>query len=288
MDRKIIFLDNDKNSRIYSISFKETLKEIIKIHNLSVQMSYIVGKIGIITNIFSSLLLKNLEDELYIYVELNEDNFVKSYISKNGVFKIMIKNPQQTGELEKLFKDYGIIKFVRRLKGYKEDLETVVPKNSSVIEQNFVNYFYDSQNSNILIKTDIKYDFYGNNYDIIEAGGLAVCPYPEVHSNYLNFLYFLSKDKIDLLKNIENNPEKIIQNFFGSIKGQIISEEPVFLKCDCSYNFALNLINIMDKKEIMDYIEKKEKPSIKCLFCNKEYLIEIEDLIKLVNNKNNN
>ena len=54
MDKKLTFLDKDKNAIYYAISFKETLNQIISIHNLSPQISFFVGKIGILTHIFSS------------------------------------------------------------------------------------------------------------------------------------------------------------------------------------------------------------------------------------------
>ncbi|MCX8059175.1 MAG: Hsp33 family molecular chaperone HslO [Spirochaetes bacterium] len=287
MDKKIIFVDNYKNARIYALTFRNTLNEIIKIHNLSAPLSFIVGKIAMLSNIFSTLLLKNQEDQLLIDVELNKDNFTKIFITKSGIFKIMVKDPSQSGKLEDLFNDHGIIKFLRRLKGYKDDLETIIKKNSSVIEQNFANYFYDTGDSNILIKSDIKYNFNDNNFDIAEAGAIVVIPYPHVHSNYLNFLYFLSNDKINILDSINNDPAKIIKNFFGNIEGNILNEENIFLKCDCSYEFALNIIKLLKKEELVLYMEKKENPIIKCLFCNREYSVKFEDLIKIANEKKN-
>jgi len=281
MDKKLTFLDKDKNAIYYAISFKETLNQIISIHNLSPQISFFVGKIGILTHIFSSLLLKNKEDQLLIDIDLNKNNYVKSYINNLSIFKIMVKNPYETGKLEDIFTDFGTIKFTRKLKGFKENQQTIVNKDSKIIEQDFVKYFYDLEDKNILIKTDVKYSFKNSTFSVEEAGGIAIVPYPQAHSNYLNFLYYLSKDKIDILENANNDPLKILKNFMGNIQFKLIDEKDIFYNCDCSYNYALNLIKLLKYEELEDY--RKEYPIVKCEFCNKEYIIKEEDLKEILN-----
>ncbi|MCK9329337.1 MAG: Hsp33 family molecular chaperone HslO [Candidatus Cloacimonetes bacterium] len=283
-------ISKDKNFRFFAVEAKETVQKAIDIHYLSIINSVVLGRL-LISGLLMSADLKNENDILTLRID--GDGPVGCVIvtatGKNTV-KGYVENPQVELPLEN--KQFQVAKAIGRgsLSVIKSigDLQPYIGRINIVsgeIGEDISQYYYQSEqidtmiNLGILIEPDAK---------IRQAGGIFVQCLPNTPEDKLSIL----KENIKKLPNLSDfmdmgkNVETILKShIFKGIDIEFSTKKEVTYSCNCSKDRFYAGIKLLGEKEIKSLIESEESISAECHFCNKKYEFSKEELISMLNTK---
>ncbi len=283
-------ISKDKNFRFFVVNAKETVQKAIDIHYLSIINSVVLGRL-LISGLLMSADLKNEKDILTLRIDgdgpvgcvlvtATGKNTVKGYV-QNPQTELPLKN-KQFQVAEAIGK--GTLSVIRSI-GDLQPYIGHINLQSREIAQDISHYYYQSEqietiiNLGILIEPDAK---------IRQAGGVFVQCLPNTPEDKLSIL----KNNIDKLPNLSDfmdmgkDLENILKNhIFKDIEIEFSSQKDVSYKCNCDKERFYNGIKLLGEQEIQDLIESDETISAECHFCNQRYEFSKEELISMLNKK---
>lgn len=165
--------------------------------------------------------------------------------------------------------------------GLKKPYYTTIDVNDDKdIEQAIQEYYLKSEQVDTIIKTGVKYD---ENSDLIRSGAIFIQALPECKKE----IFEKFKKKLKEIYGIQDllahdmSLEDIAKLLFDNIEAyKNLEIRDLDFKCDCSYNYCLNLLKrIYTLDEIRDIIKKDGYVETVCGFCNAAYRIDnIEEI----------
>lgn len=160
--------------------------------------------------------------------------------------------------------------------GLKKPYYTTIDVNDDKdIEQAIQEYYLKSEQVDTIIKTGVKYD---ENSDLIRSGAIFIQALPECKKE----IFEKFKKKLKEIYGIQDllahdmSLEDIAKLLFDNIEAyKNLEIRDLVFKCDCSYNYCLNLLKrIYTLDEIRDIIKKDGYVETVCGFCNAAYRID--------------
>ena len=178
---------------------------------------------------------------------------------------------------------------VIRDNGFGEPFTSTVELVKGNIAEDIASYLYHSEQtpSAVFIGEKIK------NKNVICSGGLLaqVLPKKETDPLLVGLLEERCKELNSFSEELfqsKDNLLSLIRNIFPDIDDVSISEkarsQEVSFKCKCSKQRSLNAMKMLDKSEIEDILEKEGKAELVCEFCKNKYLINSNEIKKLLKN----
>lgn len=82
-------------------------------------------------------------------------------------------------------------------------------------------------------------------------------------------------------------PEQILETLFGDFDLKITDRIPAAFRCDCSKERVRKAVMSIEASDIEEMITDGKPVELSCHFCGKTYQFTVEDLKKILNDKNN-
>ena len=289
MDRIIRGFTKDKSIRFFAIDSTKTVKKAVKLHNLSITNSVIMGRMLSAT----LMMAKELKsDKNNITLKINCDGAIGNVIvtaNKNGFVKGYITNPQTEIPLAKETKSIdvkraignGNLTIIKDL-GLESPYIGQIEMKYGTIAEDLTFYFAQSEQIPSSVGLGV---LVMPNGVIKQAGGFIIQLLPNADEKIISKLdnnlrkFPNLTDMMDLGHSIEN----IIENFIlKDFQPKIKNIDPAIYKCDCSKTRFISGLKLLSKEELQKAIEINETLSVQCHFCNKNYEFTKSDLQKLV------
>lgn len=261
----------------------DMVNDAIKIHDLTPLSAAALGRTLTVCTFMSSE-LKNDGDKLSVTVK-GDGVGGKITVCGNG-------HLQMRGSIDNPFADLplrvdgkldvggcvgknGRITVVKSM-GLKEPYSGSSALVTGEIAEDFTAYYAISQQQPTAIALGVKIGVDGT---CVGAGGVILQALPFASDEDL----IKAEKMMDEFKNISTlietmGAEKIIEKYFGKVNYQ--TYEPKY-ECLCDRNYIEKLLISLGKEELDDIIEKEGEISVKCEFCQKEYIFQKEDVDKL-------
>ncbi|HPR18014.1 MAG TPA: Hsp33 family molecular chaperone HslO [Candidatus Cloacimonadota bacterium] len=277
-DKIIRGITNNKFIRFFAVNSTETVREAVRLHNLSITNSVLLGRLlsGALLMGFD---LKSESDMLTIKIE-GDGPVGKALVTsnKNGEVKGYVNNPQLELPINQNTKTIdvptavgkGTLTIIRDL-GLKNPYIGQVELKYGTIAQDLTYYFAVSEQIPSSVGLGVLIEPDGS---VKQAGGFIVQLMPETPEEVISHLeQNLAKfpnltDVMDMGFPIE----KIIADFIlKDFQPEILEEIEAKYKCDCSSEKFIKGLKLLSKEELQEALAKKEIFTVHCHLCNTDY-----------------
>ena len=269
-----------------SLSVLETtdmVNEGIKLHKLTPLTAAALGRTLTVCTFMSSE-LKNDTDKLSVTVK-GDGVGGKITVCGNGHLQMRgsIDNPyadlplRADGKLDVggCVGKNGRITVVKSM-GLKEPYSGSSALVTGEIAEDFTAYYAISQQIPTAIALGVKI---GKDGNCIGAGGVILQALPFADDSALEKAERVMNNFKNVSTLIETlGAEGIVKEYFGDVKYNEYHPE---YKCLCSREYIEKLLISLGKAEAEDIIAKEGQISVKCEFCEKEYVFNKDDVEKL-------
>lgn len=179
----------------------------------------------------------------------------------------------------------GHLSIVKDL-GLKEHFTGQVPIVSGEISEDFTYYFASSEQIPTAVGAGV---LVNPDQTVLAAGGFIVQIMPGTSDETIEYIekQIGSIPAISALIDAGKKPEDILTEIFGKEDVKILEKVPVYFRCTCSLERIKNAITSLDSEELTQMIEIDEGAEATCHFCNEEYVITKDELIKIKQSKEN-
>lgn len=278
---KALIFDNQISLSVLDTT--EMVNDAIKTHNLSPVCAAALGRTLTICT-FMSQGLKSKKDKLSVTVK-GDGAGGKITVCGNGDLQMRgyIDNPQVELPLKPNGKldvggcvgKNGRITVIKSM-GLKEPYSGSCELVSGEIAEDFTAYYAFSEQQPTAISLGVKI---GKDGTCVGAGGVILQALPNASEQAL----MMGEDVINELSNIstiieQNGIDRLMKEYFGLEEYQKYSPK---YQCLCSKEYIEQILISLGKQELLDMITKDGKISVRCEFCNKEYVFYNEDIQKL-------
>ena len=270
--------------RIYFVNCRETVEEARKFHNLSPLASAALGRTLAAGHLMGAM-LKSENATVTIQIKGDgEAGMIIAVANACGEVKGYISNPavdlplNRAGKLDvgRAVGKNGYLSVIRDLK-MKEPYIGQVPLQTGEIGDDMAFYFAQSEQIPGAVGLGVLVD---RDLSIAEAGGFIVQVMPDCDELSLKRLEKAVgniNSVTDMLKSGKSN-EELIREIMNGFEVDILEEQEVKYKCDCSRERMKRAIISLGNKEIRDMIDEQGEAETVCRFCDKKYLFTKEDL----------
>lgn len=292
MEGRIIkFLAYEGRALVKCIDSTNIVEEARKIHDLSPTVTAALGRLLTMTSMMGAD-LKEIEDS--ITVQIKGDGLagtLTAVTDSNGNVKGYVTNPlvelplNEVGKLDvsKAVGKNGMMYIIKDI-GLKDPYVGMTPIISGEIAEDFTNYFAKSEQTPTVVALGVLVDKNG----VKKAGGYQISLMPDAKEEDIENIEAAIKkaDTISKMLNDEISLEQIAKIVTGDNDIKIIDDtiKPEY-KCDCSREKIEKGLIAIGEKELQDIINTDGKAETVCLFCNKKYHFNKEELEKLINKK---
>lgn len=282
--------------RIYLVNCRETVDTARKLHNLSPLASAVLGRTLAAGHLMGAM-LKSENATVTIQIKGGgEAGLIIAVANAWGEVKGYISNPavelplNRSGKLDvgRAVGKNGYLSVIRDLK-MKEPYIGHVPLQTGEIGDDIAFYFAQSEQIpgavglGVLVDTDLS---------ISASGGFIIQVMPdcdELSIKRLEKSVENIKSVTDMLKSGKSN-EELIREIMKDFEVDILEEQEVKYKCDCSRERMEKAIISLGRQEIQDMIEEQGEAETECRFCGGKYLFtraDLERMLELSKNKDN-
>lgn len=267
MNNAMKFLACNSTVKVTCVNTIKLVNKAKEIHGLSKLAVKIFGEFLTIGAILGAD-LKDDTDNLTLQVK--SDYSQMTCVCKKGAkVKGYIQN-------EPIFEN-GTMYIIKDL-GLKEPYIGITNIENGDIVKSFVKYYAKSEQIPTVLSAGVVFD---ENNNIKQAGGYMIQLMPDA-----------TEDVIDLIENNVKNTETMTQMLdknmsLMQIAKFLTKDEDILTMiadikneyvCDCSKEKMLNGMATLSKEEIQNIINENKDIETVCHFCNKKYIIKIEEL----------
>ncbi len=89
-------------------------------------------------------------------------------------------------------------------------------------------------------------------------------------------------DSVTVMLDRGLSPEKILEEILGDFDLTVYDRQPAAFACDCSKERVKRALSTISRKDLDSIINDGESIEVKCQFCNKAYVFDIDELKELV------
>jgi len=277
-DKIIRGITKNKFIRFFAVNSTETVKEAVKLHNLSITNSVLFGRL-LSGALMLGMDLKSEQDALTIKIDgdgpvgkaivtANKKGEVKGYVN-NPQLELSLNNETQSIDVAKAV-GKGTLTIIKDL-GLKNPYMGQVELKYGTIAKDLTYYFAVSEQVPSSVGLGVLIEPDGS---IRQAGGFIVQLMPNTPEEVISQLEEnLAKfpnltDVMDMGLPIE----KIMTDFI--LKGfnpEFLEEIEAKYKCNCSYRKFEKGLKLLSKEELQEAIDTNETLTVHCHFCNKDY-----------------
>lgn len=266
--------------RIYLMDSKEMVEQGRITHDLWPTSAAAFGRTLSVTTLMG--LMQKEEDEV-VTVTINgggpigtilcvakSDGEVKGFVSNNQVYLVK-ENIAHKLDVGKGVGTNGYLKVTKNLK-MKQNYTSQVQLQSGEIGDDFAYYFSVSEQVPSIVSVGV---LVNPDYSIQSAGAMIIELLPNHTEEDIQYLENLKLEPISTVLSRNNDLHAYLKSLFED--AVVLEERETKYHCDCSKErFMANLLTL-PKKDIED-LTKDESITIKCEFCNKEYVLDKNDL----------
>ncbi len=165
--------------------------------------------------------------------------------------------------------------------GMKEPYVGQTDLQTGEIAEDLTYYFVVSEQTPSSVGLGVLVD---RDYTVKQAGGFILQLMPDITDELIEKL----EEKIVKIKPVTTmleegmSPEDILTDILGDMDLQIMDKTEVMYRCDCSEEKVSKAIASIDKKDIQEMIDDNEPIEVKCQFCNKKYIFNVEQLKEML------
>ncbi len=218
-----------------------------------------------------------------IFAEANAAGHVRGYV-KNPVAELPLSSNGK-------FDVSGIVGqgtfYVMRESGFdiglhREPYIGSVPITSGEIAEDFAYYLAKSEQ----IPSAVMLGVLLNNTEpfVLASGGVLIQIMPGANEHLVTMVEDTVAHAPHVTSAIRDGatPEDLIRLVLGVIDFEVMYERPVSFKCTCSFDRAINMVSSLGRAEVEDMLEKDRGASMTCGFCNENYLLDKDDLRRIL------
>ena len=291
MGRVLKAIGFNNSVRIYVIDSTDIVEDARLNHGLWPLASVAFGRLLTITSLMGNM----LKNDQKLTIRFNGDGPLGRMLTasdEKGNVRGYVENPQihlyndKKKKLEvALAVGNGTITVSKDL-GLKAPYVSQCDILDGEISTDMANYFltseqtYTTVSSGVLVQTD---------NSIIAAGGLIIQLLPNCKEEIITLLEERLSNVGSISRLIESkiSLEEIIQKVCYD-DYQILEEGFSTYKCDCSRERFINGLKTLSEQDLLEMINDGKSIETVCNFCNKTYEFTIEELSKILKEKQNN
>lgn len=275
--------------RIYLFNSTKVVEDARKIHNLWPTSCAALGRALSVTSLMG-LMQKGEEDVVTTVINgggaigtimcvAKSNGEVKCFCGDNELY--LKYNDSNKLAVGLVVGNNGYLKVIKNLK-MKQQYTSQVKLQTGEIGDDFSYYFSVSEQIPTIVSTGV---LVNTDYSVKSAGSMIIELLPNHTEEDIVFLEKIKFEPISsVILNNENLKEYIKKLFFDA---KILEEKNIKYVCDCSKERFMANILTLPKKDIEDFSNENEI-KIKCEFCNKEYIIDknnINTILEYAKNK---
>ncbi|AAT75374.1 putative hsp33 redox-regulated chaperone [Mesoplasma florum L1] len=287
MDLQVRAISHKHNAKIAIVDISESMREICDLQKTNPFISIALSKFTLGNTLIS---LDNKE-----LAKINSN-----YVSKNGAVKKMIAEFQNNKvRAYAQVKDFDIEEYIPRLSnnpvyatvgtegqllnsrdmGLKEPYISTINTDSPNMDHIWMDFLRDSNQVGSLLTSEVKLD---DELKIKKVVGILIQLLPEHTQEDIDLL----DSKLGNTKFIcevlmkSTNYNQVIKEIFED--AVILESKQIIFECTCNDNKILDSVKLLGQNEIQQLIENKEDVQVICDFCNKEYIVNNQNLKNLI------
>ena len=282
--------------RLIAVTVTESLKEAKERHKLSFLTTAILGR-----SFSAALLLASSMKIMHgrvtfrirsdgplkgLLVDAGRDGKVRGYVGNPSLELDLIKN--KNGKFNFNFKEAvgtGYLNVIRD-NGTGDPFTSTVELVNGSIAEDLASYLLHSEQTPSVVFIGEKFQ----KSEVTCSGGLLaqILPKKETDPLLISLLEERCRDMKSFSEELHgtNNLLSVIKKIFPDIDDLSISEnarsQQVQCKCRCSRERSLGAMKMLDKKELIDILEKDKKAELVCEFCKEKYVISFDEIKAMV------
>lgn len=279
-----------KDGSAYAIAVDSTdiAGRIERIHRTSAVVTAGLGRLATAVSMMGTM-LKGENDS--VTVRMNGGGETGSLIAvadSRGNVKAYVSNPvvelplNQYGKLDvsgAIGKE-GVLQVTKDL-GLKDPYIGQVPIVSGEVAEDITNYFAVSEQTptvcslGVLVNPDLT---------VKAAGGFIVQLLPYAENSVIDVIErnINGFEPISSLIDKGVQPEEICNMLLDGLEPNLLDEQNVQYKCDCSSKRVEKALVSMGREELEKMAEEDDVTEVKCHFCNKKYSFSKEQILGLI------
>lgn len=289
MDKIQKFLAYNGKINITCVETTNLVEEARKLHDLSPVATATLGRVLTMGALMASG-FKSEEDSVTLQIRANgpiggvtvtaeADGRVRGYVA-NPQVEVPLREDGKLNVGEAVGND-GFLYVIKDI-GLREPYIGMSKLVSGEIAEDFVNYYYTSEQKNTAVALGVLV----NKDGVKKAGGFIVSSLPDATEDELFILENRLKEAMPISKMLEENMSllEIAKDITGDINIQILKQEerePRY-ECSCNKEKMARGLQTIGKEELEKIIEEDKKAETVCQFCNKKYEFSEEELKSLI------
>ena len=269
----------NKHVRVYMINSKSVVEKARELHDLWPTSCAALGRTLSVTALMG--LMQKDENEVVtvtingggsigtILCVANCNGEVKGFCGDNELYlKYNDTNKLAVGLC--VGKD-GYLKVTKNLK-LKQQYTSQVALQTGEIGEDFAYYFSVSEQRPTIVSVGVLVD---TDYSVKSAGAMII----ELLPNHTEEdIVYLENLKFEPISSVLDKNDDLISYLNSLFKdAEVLEEKNVIYKCDCSKERFMRNILTLPKKDIEE-LALEDKIEVKCEFCNKDYVIDKNDI----------
>lgn len=150
---------------------------------------------------------------------------------------------------------------------------------SGEIAEDFTKYFAVSEQQPCMAALGV---LIGRDYKCLSAGGLILNILPNCSEEAVKTVEKLSEKFKDISAGMKDiSAKEFLYDYFKGYGIEFTQEQYPVYKCKCAKDTIDRVVISLSKEQALDIADKEGKISVKCHFCNREYIYSREDILKL-------
>lgn len=175
----------------------------------------------------------------------------------------------------------GTLRVIKDL-GLKEPYVGEVDLVTSEIAEDLTYYFAQSEQTPSSVGLGV---LMNKDNTVKEAGGFIIQLMPDVSDATIDRLEenLKSISSVTELLDEGKTPEDILSLLLDGLEMTVLEKVPTEFKCDCSPEKIEKALIATGRDELQSMIDEGKEIEMVCSFCNKKYIVSVEELKRLLN-----
>ena len=275
------------HARIYLLDSKDMVEEARRLHGLWPTSCAALGRTLSVTALMG---LMQKDEKAVVTTTINGGGSIGTIMAvakNNGEVKGFCSDPElylKYNENNKLAVGLivgtdGYLKVTKNLQ-MKQQYTSEVKLQTGEIGEDFAYYFAVSEQRPTVVSVGVLVD---TDYSVKSAGAMIIELLPNNTEEDIQYLENLKFEPISSVLEKNNDLNAYLNTLFKDAK--VLEERSVYYHCDCSKErFMSNLLTLPMKD--LEEIAQEDKLEIKCEFCDKNYVLDKDDIATIMNYAN--